>query len=84
MCLSDSTKLSVQGSFDGDSGRIIEIDFKRCTGSSECKSEQEVADFLKGGQIAVLYNQIDFLSHNYGEESVQAESRLHYVPLSVR
>ena len=61
MCLKDPSKLEVRGSFDGSSARIIEIDFKRCTGSPECKSEQEVTDFLKGGYIVLLYNTNAFL-----------------------
>ena len=82
-CLKDPTKLSISGSVDNDHARVIEIDFNRCTGHSDCKSESEINSYLRSGHIALLYNEIKFESHNFADEAVIADSHLHWVSMSV-
>ena len=49
---------------------------KKCHKRDDCKSEEEVAEFMKDKFMLLLSNQIRFDSSQYYEDSVIRESRL--------
>ena len=50
--------------------------FKKCHKRDDCKTEEEVAEFMKDKYLLLLSNQIRFDSSQYSEESIVPESRL--------
>jgi len=48
----------------------------------ECKSDEEITEFMRDKWILLLYNQIRFDSNYYGEEAIIQESRIMWVPVN--
>ena len=65
LCLSKE-ELHINGAFDSDSARQINIQLKKCHDRPDCKSDSQIKEYFAGKFLALLYNQIRFDSRQYG------------------
>ena len=73
----------IYGNYDTSVGRLIRVFLDRCTKTeNNCKSKEEINDFITGKYLTLLTNMIRFDSNNMGKESIVEESRLSWIPIS--
>ena len=60
------------------------VSFEMCSGRPDCKSEDEIREWLKLKFIVLLYNQVSFNASGYGPDSKVRDSRFAYIPFSSR
>ena len=50
----------VHGAYNSKRARHLNFQLKKCRGSPECKTEEEILDFFRDKYLIILYNQIRF------------------------
>ena len=48
--------MHINGDFDSDTARQINIQLLKCTDRPDCKSEEEILDYFKGKYLLILNN----------------------------
>ena len=72
----DSKDRYVHGNFNTEKARNIRVRLNRCRGQeNNCKTDDEITEFVKGKYMIVYMNQIRFDDSKYGAESIVKESR---------
>ena len=58
--------------------------FVKCnsTEREDCKSDEEIRDWFKYKYILVLENQKRFISNEFGEKTLKAESSTRWIPVN--
>ena len=74
--------LRISGDWNSNSGKSLYAVFNKCSGSDDCKSEEEIEEFLRGAYVMVLYNQIRFDGSRFHEDAILPESRVKWMPIS--
>ena len=68
--------MEVQGNDAAQTGQFIYIDIVKCTGSEECRSDEEIKKYFASRYINLMSNQIRFDFEKYGEDAIIIESTL--------
>ena len=63
-------------------GKNLLLEFRKCEGRDDCKTDAEIIEWIKQKFIVVLYNQVGFDPEGYGDEAIVKDSRFEYVPIS--
>ena len=74
----------INGDFDSEKARQIQIQLKRCVGHDYCKKEEEILTFFKNKWLLFLYNQKLFDSRFYGDEAVKSTAKLNWVSVNTQ
>jgi len=72
----------IWGDYNSKQAMQLAIKFEMCHGHSNCKSEAEIREWLKGKFVAFIHNQAVFHADEFGHRSINAEAQLIFVPLS--
>ena len=82
----DEEDLWIQGNNNSDNGRMLSVDFVRCTESStgSCASSETIQSWSRKKYISVLNNRIRFDQSKFGEESIVQDSVLSWINISTR
>ena len=75
-CLTQPDKLKLQGwlgQYLPGHGKVFSISVRRCEGSSECKSKEEIDQFIDNHRLYIQYNQQTYNDYNFGDEEVIAD-----------
>ena len=48
--------LRINGNWNSNVGRSLQLILNKCSGSDICKSEEEIEKFMQGAFVMVLYN----------------------------
>lgn len=74
---------SLMGNYNSESAAYMKVVFDKCDSSKrKCKSESEIESFLRSKYIVTLTNERVFIQHKFGEEKVQAYSKITWYPLA--
>ena len=55
---------------------MLNIQLRKCQDRPDCKTDDQIKQYLKDKYIVLLYNSIRFDSSLYGEESIVPESHM--------
>ena len=80
----DRDALELNGDWDSEKARTIQINLKKCQGYEYCKTDEQITQFMKGKYLLLLSNQIRFDSDLYGIESILPESRIMWISISTQ
>ena len=75
MCI-NKEDMRINGDWDSNSARLIDLKLAKCHGHSYCKTDEEITDFMKDKFLLLLYNKIRFDGNLYGQEAFVEESKL--------
>lgn len=65
-------------------GKTIQLGFSRCVGKPQCKTKDEIDQFLKEHRIFLIMNQQAYNSNSYGEDGFIGLSTLaHYIDFEI-
>lgn len=70
------------GDYNSPRARLIELQLEMCLDKPYCKSKDEITEFMRDKYLILLYNQINFDSDLYGENSIIPESNLIWIPVN--
>ena len=62
----DLDDLVIYGDFNAYTAQQLRVNLVKCHGRPECKSDEEIIEFLADKFLLVVYNQIRFVSDNQG------------------
>ena len=62
---------SVRGVVGADEGSALILNINKCTGKDNCKSEEEIAEFLKDKVVYFLQNTSKYQAEVYGDDSIK-------------
>ena len=65
MC-AEKEDLVLRGDFNSYQASLFNVQLKKCTDRPDCKSPEEITQFLRDKWLLVLYNHIRFDSRKYG------------------
>ena len=77
----DEDKLSIWGDYNSAKAMQLAVKFQMCEGAG-CESEEEIKKWLSGKYVVLLYNQVRFITNQFGKDSIVKEARITYVPIS--
>ena len=77
-------EMKIQGTYNTDSGRLIEIELVKCADSSDCKSAEEIDEFFRKKHLVLLQNQMRLETKSFGENEVHQESILKWIPINTK
>ena len=80
----DDKNISLWGDYNTEKAQNLMVMFEMCEGRADCKSEEEIRDWLKQKFIVLLYNTVSFDPSGYDQDTLIRESKFHYVPFSSR
>ena len=64
MCIDKPETVSIRGNFEAPEAKLLQFYISRCTGRSDCKSDAEITEFIKGKYVALAYNLKRFSAHD--------------------
>ena len=68
--------MTINGDFNTDTARLIQIQLKKCVGHDYCKTDDEMREFFRNKWMMFLYNQKLFDSRYYNEESIKPLAKM--------
>ena len=84
MMCTDSKDLMIRGDYNSNSAQMLLITFNRCHDRTDCKTEKEIDDFIRGKYIVVLTNIVRFDSILLASNAIVRESALTWYPVSYK
>ena len=68
--------MHIRGNYQSPEARLIEVQLKKCHNRTDCKSPEEIRQFLRNKFILFHYNQIRFDHSVKGNDAIIKESRI--------
>ena len=59
-CLNDPNSWSLKGSYSSQSGNNLGIEVRKCTGKPSCKTEEEIAEYIKDKTFILFENKNEY------------------------
>ena len=83
-CFNDEEGLKLFGNFDTSAARSLLVTFEKCDPEkrNDCKSEQEITDWLSFKYIIVHENKKRFIKHKFNDERIEQKSKLNWYAIS--
>jgi len=76
--------LSIYGDFNTASAQQLKVQLKKCTGRPDCKTDEEIIQFMKGKFIMIMLNQVRFDDEKFGSQAIIKESRLLWLTINTQ
>lgn len=80
----DKEDMWIHGNYDSSNARQLNIQLQKCHDRPDCKSDDEIAEFLRGKFLFVFYNNILFNSAHYGQKAIVPESRILWLRINTQ
>ena len=74
--------MSFQGNYNSADAKLFKLAITKCKDRPDCKSEQEITEFLKGKYIGIYYNQKRFDARRFRDDAFISQSEVIWVPIS--
>ena len=84
MMCTDSKDLMIRGDYNSNSAQMLLVTFNRCHDRSDCKSKEDIDNFIRGKYLVVLSNTVRFDSILLADNAVIKESVLTWYPVSYK
>ena len=80
----DSDDMMIKGDYNSNNAQMLLITFNRCHDRQDCKSKEEIDDFIKGKYMVVMSNTVRFDSLLLAQNAIVRESVLTWYPVSYK
>ena len=74
--------LAIFGDYDSATALVFNIQFIMCHNRTDCKSREEIMNYLRDTFIMIAYNQIIFEAMEDGTKAVSRKSKIKYLQIS--
>ena len=81
-CLDSPEELSIHGNYNSADASLFMLAITKCTGRLDCKSDEEITEFLKGKFVGLYYNRKNFDARGFRDDAFVSQSDLLWVPIS--
>ena len=78
----DLDSLKLFGDFDSEKGSQIRFEIEKCHDRPDCKSPEEITEYMQGKYLIVLNNEIVFNRDEFNEWSVQEQAKLTWLTIN--
>lgn len=80
LCLQNPEELKIYGNYDTRVWQNLQVAFRPCKNETEsglvCKSKEEINRWQLSKHITMLINHNEFIKHEFGENTMQKESKI--------
>jgi len=76
--------MKINGTFNSNSARLIEIELVKCRDSVLCNTDDQINSFFRKKYLLLLQNQMRFETTSFGKNSVHPESILKWIPINTK
>ena len=80
----DSDDMMIKGDYNSNSAQMLLVTFNRCHDRSDCKTKEDIDEFIRGKYLVVLTNTVRFDSLLLADSAVVRESILTWYPVSYK
>ena len=80
----DTKDLMIRGDYNSNSAQMLLVTFNRCHDRSDCKSKEDIDEFIRGKYLVVMKNTVRFDSVLLAKNAVVKESILTWFPISYK
>ena len=81
MCFDDPSDIQLYGEPVDMSASTVMLEINKCLGKDYCKNEEEIDQFLADKRLVIIYNQQNFNSATYGDDSIKLSTQIDYIKL---
>ena len=76
--------MKINGTFNSNSARLIEIELVKCRDSVLCNTDDQINSFFRKKYLLLLQNQNRFETKSFGENIFRRESILKWIPINTK
>ena len=74
----------IKGDYNSNSAQMLLVTFNRCHDREDCKSKEDIDEFIRGKYLVVMKNTVRFDSVLLAKNAVVKESILTWFPISYK
>lgn len=83
MCLKPGQDMKLFGDWNTEAARVLLLVFEKCTGKPNCKSDQQIKDYLKDKYLILATRLTRFNTDSFGDESFSTYMKLNWHSIDV-
>ena len=74
--------MKLYGDYNDPQASSLQVNFVKCNSleRDDCKSDSEIRDWFNSKFILILENQKKFISNEFGDKTLKAESSMQWIP----
>ena len=80
----DTKDMMIRGDYNSNSAQMLLVTFNRCHDRDDCKSKEDIDEFIRGKYLVVMKNTVRFDSVLLAKNAVVKESILTWFPISYK
>ena len=69
-CLDDVSQVNLLGNVFAEKSNVLALTLSKCTEASNCKSREEISQFISDYYIEIIYNQQNYIPTNFGDDEI--------------
>ena len=74
----------IKGDYNSNSAQMLLVTFNRCHDREDCKSKEDIDEFIRGKYLVVMQNSVRFDSVLLAKNAIVKESILTWFPISYK
>ena len=74
----------IKGDYNSNSAQMLLVTFNRCHDRDDCKSKEDIDEFIRGKYLVVMQNSVRFDSVLLAKNAIVKESILTWFPISYK